>query len=148
MVVRKNLQKSNMSATVPSQYISSHQDYGHTFVSADTDSLWFLNEMDRLLALDDYNGFTLQPSPHADSNARRYLMYASYRMRLPEAEFTPDGEGGIDIEWENNGRRLALSCRSSSDSNDFISWREVSGQYDGREASQELLDERLRWLVS
>jgi hypothetical protein len=137
------------SATIPSYYdLPRIKAYGESFVPVATDALGFLRELERLLALEDYNGFTLQPSPHAGRNARRYLMYASNRMHLPEAEFTPDGEGGIDIEWDYNGRRLALSCRSTSDSSDFISWREAGREYDGAEASQELLDERLKWLIS
>lgn len=123
-------------------------DYRGVFVSAATDALWFLRELEKLLILEDYNGFTLQPSPRAGRNARQYLTNASYKISLPEAEFTPDGDGGIDIEWEYNGRRLALSCRATLDSSDFISWREVGKEYDGREASQELLDERLKWLIS
>jgi hypothetical protein len=122
--------------------------YYRRFEAASTDTLPFLRALDALLTLENYNGFTLQATPQAHRNAKRYLENASYVIHIPMPEFTPDGEGGIDIEWENNGRHLALSCRARPDNPDFISWREPQGRYDGRPANQALLNERLEWLLS
>src|SRR5689334_4926919 len=96
--------------------------YWHVLMSASTDSIGFIRELDKLLTLENYNGYTLQASTHAYRSARGYLENASSVMRIPRPEFSPDGEGGIDIEWEYNGRHLALSCRARPDNPDFISW--------------------------
>jgi hypothetical protein len=119
-----------------------------SFVTASTDTIGLLSELDALLTLENYNGFTLQASPHSYKSARDYIESAArrIRMRILRPEFEPDGEGGIDIEWEKNGKRLALSCRAQEDQPDFISWREPNGRYDGREATEELLIEKLDWL--
>lgn len=121
--------------------------YHQRFSAASTDTLAWLRELDALLTLENYNGFTLQATTRAYRRARGYLEKASYVMRFPLPEFEPDGEGGIDIEWEINGRHLALSCRARDEHDDFISWREAGGRYDGNPATQQLLNERLEWLM-
>jgi hypothetical protein len=64
---------------------------------------------------------------------------------FPVPEFVPDGEGGIDIEWSKNARRLTLSCRAYATHNDYLYWEE-DGNYDARDITLSLLIERLRWL--
>jgi hypothetical protein len=131
--------------TAPTRYprITAYR----VFVPASTDTISFIRELDSLLTLENYNGFTLQASTYAYRNARHYLESASNVMKIPHPEFTPDGEGGIDIEWEINGRRLALSCKARDNHDDFISWREAGGRYEGDIASEGLLKERLDWLT-
>lgn len=121
--------------------------YHRIFRPASTDTIGFIKELDTLLTLENYNGFALQATSYAYENARRYLESASNIMVLPHPDFTPDGEGGIDIEWEIKGRRLALSCRAQGGQSDFISWREPDGQYDGEPASEALLKDKLDWLT-
>lgn len=118
-----------------------------TFRSADTDTIGLIKELEALLTLENYNGLTLQASQSAYENARRFIENAGNGMILPKPEITPDGEGGIDIEWENRGRHLALSCRAEPNQ-DFISWRESEGRYEGNEATETLLIDRLNWLTS
>lgn len=130
------------------QIVRSAPVFHQRFDAASTDTLPFLRALDALLTLENYNGFTLQPTLRAYRNARRYLESASNVMLIPTPEFTPDGEGGIDIEWESQGRRLALSCRARGNERDFISWREPAGRYDGSPATQRLLNARLDWLTS
>jgi hypothetical protein len=114
--------------------------------TADTKSLNWLRELDRLLTLKNHNGLTLQATNTAYENARAYLTAASSEWILPIPEFTPDGEGGIDIEWENKGRRLALNF-SSDGSRDFISWREPNGRYEGGPTEERLFLQLLDWLM-
>lgn len=115
--------------------------------AADTHSIVWLKELDRLLTLQNENGLTLQATRSAYENARHYLTEVSKRLILPVPEFTPDGEGGIDIEWENKGRRLALNF-SSDGSGDFISWREPNARYEGAPVEGQLLLAKLDWLMS
>jgi hypothetical protein len=136
------------TATTPTEILARPAPaYQCSFRSAATDTIEIFKELDALLTLENTNGFKVQATPCAYENARRYLESASNVILLPQPEFTPDGEGGIDIEWENQGRRLALSCRAEHNQSDFISWREPGGRYDGREASENLLNERLDWLT-
>lgn len=124
--------------------IHGYEAYRRRFHAATTTDINLLRALDALLSLNDYNGFTLRPTPYAYDNARHYLEYMN-RSLLPE--FTPDGEGGIDIEWEYRGHHLALSCRAKNNERDFISWREAAGHYNGDTASQPLLIDRLDWLM-
>lgn len=107
-----------------------------------------LIELNSFLRAENYNGLVLRLDPATHGRARTYLENAANVMVYPTPELTPDGDGGIEIEWENNGRRLVLSCKAHQDDIDFLSWREAQGQYDGRPASQDLLADRLAWLIS
>ena len=66
---------------------------------------------------------------------------------FPLPEFISDGEGGIDIEWENGQKRVAISCRASADQRDCVYWREIGlGGYEARDVTLLRIIERLRWL--
>jgi hypothetical protein len=122
--------------------------YYSTFTfTADTESIGWLRELNKLLTLENHNGLTLQATKNAYENARAYLTAASKGWILPIPEFTPDGEGGIDIEWENKGRRLALNF-SSDGHGDFISWREPNSRYEGARTEERLFLEKLDWLMA
>ena len=116
--------------------------------AADTKSIAWLRELDRLLTLENYNGLTLQATRNAYENARNYLTDASKGLILPMPEFTPDGDGGIEIEWERYGRRLVISFKAHEGDIDFISWREPHDRYEGGEATKDLFKNRLNWLLS
>jgi hypothetical protein len=106
-----------------------------------------LERLDAFLVIENYNGFTLRIDPETHARARRYFEDAYEAVIYPVPELTPDGEGGIDIEWETRGRHLALNVRSREATQpDFISWREPEGRYEGDVVTQELLNDRLRWL--
>lgn len=124
--------------------------YHRRFSSADTDTIGFLRELDVLLTAENTNGYTFQPSLYAYHNARAYLQALSRVVgrSLPQPELIPDGEGGIDIEWENGQKRLAISCRARHDQRDCIYWRQlgVSG-YEARDVTLLKMVERLRWLA-
>jgi hypothetical protein len=137
------------AATAPDLIINppaANVVYVCTF-TADTDSIVWLRELDRLLTLENHNGLTLQASKTAYDNAKAYLTAASKGWILPTPEFTPDGEGGIDIEWENNGRRLAINF-SGDGQGDFISWREPHARYEGQPFNERLFLTSLDWLMS
>src|SRR5690242_5299217 len=114
--------------------------------AADTRSIIWLRELDRLLTLQNQNGLALQATQIAYENARAYLTVASNGWILPDPEFTPDGEGGIDMEWENRGRRLALNF-SSDGRGDFVSWREANARYEGAPSDERVFLEKLDWLM-
>ncbi len=117
------------------------------FEAGITDAVPLFRELDAFLKAENYNGLTLQLDPKAHKSACLLLKRASQDYRLAMPEFTPDGDGGIDIEWERNGRRLVLSFKADQADTDFISWREGQGRYDGAPSSVELLKDRLDWLL-
>jgi hypothetical protein len=109
-----------------------------------------LGELDALLRVENSNGYTFQASRHAYENARAYLesirfsISSDFRYR---PTLIPDGEGGIDIEWESGRKRVAISCRANQDQQDCIYWREVgAGNYEARDVSPDGLRDRLTWL--
>lgn len=131
-------------------YTPTRQVYGYVFESGSTDAIPFLPELDRMLTLENANGYHFQASPKAHSHAKAYLevAYAIASLcdaRLPRPRFMPDGESGIDIEWEKGARNLTLSCRGLDHQQDFIYWEE-NGAYDGKDASLTLLMDKLDWL--
>ena len=107
------------------------------------------NKLDALLTLEDANGYVFRATPYAHQNAKLYLesirfVLVSNSKLIPS--LTPDGEGGIDIEWDNGLRQITLSCRRADNQQDFIYWQQ-GDEYEARDATPELLRERLTWLV-
>ena len=77
-----------------------------------------LVELDALLNDRDIPN-DLRPTGHAYLRAWKRLVETSVLLdRKPEIVL--DGEGGIDIEWESNGRLLMYSCRANSNQRDYI----------------------------
>jgi hypothetical protein len=112
-----------------------------------TDTVELFSALRDLKSLHNENGLILRPSDEAYANAYGYLEAASEEFRLPMPEFTPDGEGGIDIEWQNQGRHLAINF-SAAGNGDFISWRAPGGRYEGEPITEELFIDKLDWLMS
>src|SRR5437660_2457458 len=81
----------------------------------------FIGELEALLALGNANGYTFRATHHAYQNAKSYLENASAVMStlFPRPSLTPDGEGGIDVEWTNRDREVTLSCRSGANQQDY-----------------------------
>ena len=106
------------------------------------------DKLDSMQNLENAHGYTFSATPHAYKNAKLYLegirfqMSADFRLR---PSLMPDGEGGIDIEWESGEKEITLSCRGSESQQDFIYWQ--GDKYDAGDATPELLRERLGWLI-
>ena len=116
--------------------------------TADTESHFLIQELRSFLATENYNDFELQLLPDVYERAAVYIQgIRGINLKRIKPEFTPDADGGIEIEWDHQGRRLVLSCRRRA-GEDFISWREAGGRYEGDRASQRLLNDKLDWLIS
>ncbi|HEY6804476.1 MAG TPA: hypothetical protein VI306_12940 [Pyrinomonadaceae bacterium] len=107
--------------------------------------LW--KQLAQMLTLKNENNLELRATQAAYDNALTFLRYATERMTIPLPNLTPDGEGGIDIEWERNGRHLALNCGGLGTGN-FVAWRGPNDRYEGEPATNELLTQKLNWLKS
>lgn len=120
-----------------------------TFETGDTQSIELFRELDALLRLENHNGLSLRSDPKAHRTARSLLKKATELFRVPMPEFTPDGEGGIDIEWESQGRYLAANF-SAAGGGDFLSWRErgPNGRYEGEPITEEGFIKKLDWLMN
>jgi hypothetical protein len=120
---------------------------GRPFLPAATDTFALFRALDELLTLENTNGYTFQASEKAYRSAREYIEVASAELgsSFLEPEFVPDGEAGIDIEWNRAQRTLTLSCRGSGAQKDYIYWEE-NGSYEVKDASLSLLINRLEWL--
>src|SRR3954466_16266781 len=101
------------AATAPDLFFNPSPGIAyHCAYAADTRSVVWLKDLYHLLSLENENDLVLKPTQGAFQKARTYLTEASKSVILPMPAFSPDGEGGIDIEWENKGRRLALNFSS------------------------------------
>lgn len=132
------------------QFVTPAVNYRAAFCSADTDTVTFVPQLDALLTAENANGYTFQPTLYAYKHARNYLEVLSRisGRSLPQPDLVPDGEGGVDIEWENGSRRVAISCRANPDQKDCIYWREIgAGGYEARDMNLLRVMERLRWLA-
>jgi hypothetical protein len=121
--------------------------YQYVFSAGDTDTIDFINELDRLLTLENRDGYIFQASAYAYENAKRYieLCGAFFGGLFPQPEFVPDGEAGIDIEWANKNRRITISCRGNNAQNDYIYWQE-GDRYDAVDITLSRLINSLNWL--
>lgn len=124
--------------------------YTYEFRSADTDTIGFIRDLDSLLTLENANGYTFQASVHAYNRAKTYMRVLAHFIRpLPRPEFVPDGEGGIDIEWEHGSKRFAISCRATPDQQDCLFWRDLNeGGYQASEVTVGRIVDRIDWLRS
>jgi hypothetical protein len=106
-------------------------------------------KLDALLKLENSNGYEFRASEHAHRNARSYLEGIRFLMEtnyLLNPDLVPDGEGGIDIEWEFGDKQITLSCRARENQQDFIYWQQ-GDHYQAADASPTLLRDRLNWLI-
>jgi hypothetical protein len=135
-------------ATDPARILHvARPNYSQHAISASTSTVPYLPALNDLLTLENRNGYTFQACLRAHAHAEVYLEAATAILgdKFPAPEFVPDGEGGIDIEWSKNARRLTLSCRATEDQNDYI-YSEENGVYDARDFTLALLITRLHWL--
>jgi hypothetical protein len=102
-----------------------------------------------MLTLENANGYIFQASPKAYETAKAVVEFAHAALgtRFIRPEFMPDGESGIDIEWEHGPRNLTVSCRGRDRQTDFLYWEE-NGEYEGQDASLSLFLDRLNWLTN
>lgn len=124
--------------------------YSVAFQPAETDTINFIRDLVALLTVENANGYTFQASLHAYERAKTYMRLLTLFARpLPRPEFVPDGEGGIDIEWERGQKRLAISCRANPEQQDCIYWRDLDkGGYEAGEITLGCMMDRMNWLRS
>jgi hypothetical protein len=83
------------------------------------------NILDDLAALnnkENVDDYIFKPTKRAYRTAEFYVrkLYEKMGDAFPAPSFIPDGEGGVDIEWEVEGKELTLSCRAKSEQEDFL----------------------------
>ncbi|SRR5712692_1120319 len=106
------------------------------------------NQLEALLDVDDANGYRFRPTGYAYQNAQAYLEGLGNLVEplyFGSPSLTSDGEGGIDIEWEGNGRQVTLSCRAGNNQQDFL-YRQEGDSYEARDLTPDTLQETLIWL--
>lgn len=107
-----------------------------------------LDELELLESLQDYEeeGYIFKPTPSAYARTKGYILEA-YRVLLadfPRPKIEPDGEGGIVLDWRNNGKIIRLSCRAKKTQTDYIYTSEKHG---AKSASDTYLLQCLNWLA-
>ncbi len=134
-------------ATVPVPILKPPTPNYLLVAAASTSTTPFQSALDELLTLENVDGYTFQACLRARVHAELYLEAGTAIMGtdFPAPEFIPDGEGGIDIEWNRNQRTVTLSCRGNASQDDYIYWEE-NGEYEAKDATLTRLIHRLNWL--
>lgn len=101
------------------------------------------SELDALLSAELPS--TLRPTYYSYSNARKRLIEMSALLSV-KPEIALDGEGGIDIEWEMNGRELMYACRANPNQCDYI-YFQAGSVYGGNDYSAIYSTDRLNWFL-
>ncbi len=113
------------------------------------------HDLESLLANENTNGYVFRPTGHAYHNARHWIKTAYGLMGnlYFRPSFTPDGEGGIDIQWTYKEKEVSFSCRAKAEYQDYIYWQSED-DYGAIEVSLETyqkarlnLKDRLEWLT-
>lgn len=82
-----------------------------------------LDELDRIRVRDGRNNGRVELTVDAYRTAAGLITYLYSRHdsdAFPGPSFIPDGEGGIDIEWESDGKEVMMSCRAKPGQLEFI----------------------------
>lgn len=111
---------------------------------ASTWAIESLKELDSLLSGSEIPSI-LRPTYYSYSNARKRLLETGALLNN-RPELILDGEGGIDIEWETDGRLLMYACRANPSQRDYIYFQSGSA-YGGKDYSAFYSTDRLNWLL-
>jgi len=105
-----------------------------------------LRALDGLLSNVDLHN-DIRPSGLAYFKARDRLIEVSAFVAADlKPTLTLDGEGGLDIEWENKDRVLMISCRGNPNQRDYIYFEDIA-THGGKDYSRNYLADRLYWLL-
>jgi hypothetical protein len=83
----------------------------------------FIRELDSIMARGGRNNGRVGLTVDAYRKAVGLITYLYSRLdsdAFPDPSFIPDGEGGIDIEWESDGKEIMMSCRAKPEDTGFI----------------------------
>jgi hypothetical protein len=96
---------------------------------------------------ENFEDYVFKPTTHSYRTAKSYIkaLYPSDKD-FPEPAIDPDGNGGIELQWNHGRKILILGCRPNRGQKDFIYYQD--GQHGMMEASPLNLNERLTWLTS
>lgn len=105
-------------------------------------------KLNNLLNNKNIDGYIFKPTVHALKAARKYLLMAHIIMGqfYFDPAIIPDGEGGIDLEWESADKHLMLSFRNVPERKDIL-YYQYNDEYGGDEINLPLLKEKLQWLI-
>jgi hypothetical protein len=97
-----------------------------------------------LIQLDDYDEDFLKPSLFAAQTTVSLLNNAQIKLGryLPKAHISPDGDGGIWVEWIGHGKRLFLSIPAHKDAENrlFYKWSSDEHRTENNVFSDRLAD--------
>lgn len=113
------------------------------------DIFYIMRELEELNNNENTEDFIMKPTTLALSRAE-FKVQSVYRL-MGDSFFapviTPDGEGGIDLEWTRGERTLLLGCRADFEQRDYI-YHQSANEYDSKQYSLNYLKDRLFWLLS
>jgi hypothetical protein len=110
-----------------------------------------LNDIRALTEEEDSDGYIFRPSRFALERAWELISNAYIELdtadRLPRPFVSPDGRGGIRIEWTLGDRVISLLCPSTPDRPGYIYHAANEEHGANRQVSADSLITSLRWLL-
>lgn len=109
------------------------------------------DDLEPLLDNQDYDDCVFRPTGYAYNNALQGVIsaYSIMGNAFLRPSFIPDGDGGIDIEWEYNGRSVLLCSKALHNQKCFIYYETANRSECGsKDFSLLYLRDRLTWLIS
>lgn len=108
-----------------------------------------IDELDALKRRpNDIPGYVFRPTDHAYRSAKLYIFatYAKMGINFPTPTFVLDGEEGIIIKWDQDGRSVRLNCMADWGEQNYIYFE--NGEYDVEDnVTPDTLQARLNWLI-
>jgi hypothetical protein len=106
------------------------------------------DDLDGLLRTSNANERQFRPTNHAYIQAKSWIAQANSILgrRFIRPSLTPDGEGGIDIEWVFGTREIMIGCRALDSQPDQI-YYQAGEEYGAVRLSTATLKKQLDWLL-
>ncbi|MCI0490370.1 MAG: hypothetical protein L0229_27570 [Blastocatellia bacterium] len=106
--------------------------------------------LNELLSLDDTDGYRFRPSRYAYQTAWWLILeaYSYLGDDFPEPSISPDGEGGISLDWMNDKRLVRLDLPESPSRRAYIYYEDGEKHGVVYTLSGKALTDWLKWLMN
>lgn len=108
------------------------------------------DKLSTLKSIEDVDDeYVFKPTERAFVRTKLSLleMYDCMGDLFPNPRIVPDGEGGIVSVWSQDGRRVRLRFRATSEQRDYI-YYQSQDDYDVEKVTDKNLRKQLEWLIN
>jgi hypothetical protein len=141
-----------LSPVTPRRRQLPRREFYHGQISSFSGSRVFrkaLIELQALKSIPDDDSYNYKPTPIAFGRTLNLIReaYAEMLDHFPAPDLSPDGEGGIVIEWQNQARLLRLVIQRDHARRSYIYHRDANGSDVDYTITRPSLTVWLEWLT-